>query len=157
VNGSLLAVDVGLRYGLALYGPDGRLAWYRSQHLGNRTRLRRAVHGLLASLPGLAWLALEGGGSIADVWLREAERRGLGVLQVGAETWRHELLLPREQRSGADAKANADRVARAVIAWSGAKAPTSLRHDAAEAILVGLWACTKVGLLEGVPAGLRPC
>ncbi len=152
---SLLAVDVGLRFGLALYGADGRLVWYRSQHLGNRTRLRRAVHGLLAELPDLAWMALEGGGAIADLWAHEAAKRGVRVLQVGAERWRRELLLPREQRSGADAKANADRVARDVIAWSGAKAPTSLRHDAAEAILVGLWACAQVGLLDGLPAALR--
>jgi hypothetical protein len=56
------------------------------------------------------------------------------------EDWRKSLLLPYQRRSGADAKAAADGLARDVIDRSGAKRPTSLRHDAAEAILVGAWA-----------------
>jgi hypothetical protein len=36
---SLLAMDLGLRTGLALYVQDGRLMWYRSQHYGTRARV----------------------------------------------------------------------------------------------------------------------
>ena len=153
--GTLLAVDLGPRTGLALYGPDGRLAWYRSQNFGSATRLRRAVHGLLHDLPDLAWLVLEGGGNLAEIWEREAERRGAAVLRISAEVWRERLLYTREQRTGAQAKHNADPFARRIIDWSGAPRPTSLRHDAAEAILVGFWGALEVGLLDGIPAELR--
>lgn len=50
---SLLAVDLGLRTGLALYGADGRLRWYRSQNYGSAERLRRAVYAELNAMPEL--------------------------------------------------------------------------------------------------------
>jgi len=153
-GGSLLAVDVGLRTGLALYGRDGRLRWYRSQHWPDRARMRRAVHGLLRAIDDLEWVAVEGGGPLAEIWAREAARRGAGVLTVAAEQWRTALLWPRERRTGPGAKRHAGPLARRVIEWSGAPKPTSLRHDAAEAILVGLWAVWRVGWLPRLPAGL---
>jgi hypothetical protein len=152
---TLLAVDVGLRAGLALFGEDGRLRWYRSHNFGSVARLRRGARSILQEIPGLAWLALEGGGTLADVWAAEAERRGAQVLQTGAESWREALLLQREQRSGPQAKHNADELARRIIAWSGAPRPTSLRHDAAEAIALGLWAALQVGWLAELPVTLR--
>ena len=151
----LLAVDLGLRTGLALYGADGRLRWYRSQNFGTAARLRRAVHGVLHELPRLEWLVLEGGGNLADIWEREAERRGVSVRRIAAEVWRARLLYAREQRTGAQAKHVADGFARRVIDWSGAPRPTSLRHDAAEAILVGFWGVLEVGWLPEMPPELR--
>ena len=41
----LLAVDLGLRTGLAAFGDDGRLRWYRSQHFGSTASLRRGGAG----------------------------------------------------------------------------------------------------------------
>lgn len=152
---SLLAVDLGLRSGLALYGRDGRLRWYRSHNFGSAARLRRAVPALLNDMPPLAWLVLEGGGDLAESWLRSATRRGVAVRQIGAETWRAALLYEREQRSGAQAKFRADDLARRVIGWAGAPRPTSLRHDAAEAILIGLWGVLAVGWLAALPPELR--
>ncbi|HEX8391644.1 MAG TPA: hypothetical protein VF665_04725 [Longimicrobium sp.] len=152
---SLLAVDLGLRTGLALYGADGRLIWYRSQNFGSAARLRRAVHGLLHTLPDLRWLVMEGGGNLAEIWEKEGNRRGLEVRRIGADVWRRELLWDREQRTGAAAKHNADPLARRVIDWSGAPRPTSLRHDAAEAILIGLWGVLHAGLLPALPPDLR--
>lgn len=152
---TLLAVDLGLRTGLALYGADGRLRWYRSQNFGTRARLKRGVYGLLGERDDVAHLVLEGGGDLAAIWAREAERRQIACLQIQAGTWRERLLLPRQRRGGVDAKAHADALARRVIAWSAAERPTSLRHDAAEAILVGLWGVVAVGWLDAVPAALR--
>jgi hypothetical protein len=151
---SLLAVDLGLRTGLALYGDDGRLRWYRSQNYGSAPRLRRAVPALLRE-PGLVWVVVEGGGPLGEIWKKEAQRQAIAFRRVSAEMWREDLLLMREQRSGSVAKRNADTVARRVIEWSGAARPTSLRHDAAEAILLGLWAVREVGWLETLPARLR--
>ena len=151
----LLAVDLGVRTGLALYGADGRLRWYRSQNYGAPARLRRGAHGLLRNQPRVERLVLEGGGPLAELWAKEGLRRGLRVETVDAQTWRRVLLYERERRSGADAKATADALARRVIEWSGAARPTSLRHDAAEAILVGLWGVLRAGWLERVPDALR--
>lgn len=152
---SLLAVDIGLKTGLALFGRDGRLCWYRSHNFGTTARLRRGVFRILDGIPSLAWLVLEGGGTLAHIWAREAGRRGVPVRQISAETWRRLLLYPREQRSSASAKECAEDLARRVIVWSRARRPTSLRDDAAEAILIGLWGALEVGWLEHLPDELR--
>lgn len=151
---SLLAVDLGVRTGLALFGRDGRLVWYRSQNYGTLARLRRGASAVLQGLPDLTWLVLEGGGDTAEAWEREARRRGIPLRKIGAEPWRELLLLPREQRHGAQAKRHAGALARRVIAWSAAARPTSLRHDAAEAILIGLWAVLELGWLPSLPPEL---
>lgn len=155
-NACLLAVDLGVKTGLALYGCDGRLRWYRSHNFGTAARLRRGARQILDTEPGLAWLVLEGGGPLAELWKREATRRQLAVRQVSAEVWRRQLLYSRQQRSGLQAKEQADIVARRVIDWSQARRPTSLRADAAEAILVGLWGVLEVGWLEHVPDAIKP-
>lgn len=148
-------MDVGVRAGLALYGDDGRVIWYRSRNFGSTARLRRAAPVVLGDIPGLAYVALEGGGVVADIWEREAERLAATVIRVSAEEWRAELLYPREQRTGVQAKQHADALARRVIAWSGAPRPTSLTHDAAEAVLVGLWASVSIGWLDAIPGAVR--
>lgn len=153
--GSLLAVDLGVRAGLALYGGDGRLRWYRSHNFGSVQRLRKGVSRVLSDVPDLEWVIVEGGGDLAGIWEREAQRRNVSFLTVPAETWRERFLLPREQRSRVLAKTHAEVMARRIIEWSGTKKPTSLRHDAAEAIIVGLWGVLEVGLLDQLPSQLR--
>ena len=148
---ALLAVDLGVRAGLAAYGDDGRLRWYRSHNFGAAARLRKGIPGLLDEVPGLARLVVEGGGQLAKPWQVEAEARGLAVQWVSAEEWRATFFYPRDRRTGEIAKKRADDLARRVIEWSGAKRPTSLRHDAAEAILIGLWGAIQAGWLPGVP------
>ncbi len=151
----LLAVDVGLRTGLAAYGRDGRLRWCRSHHWADRTRMRRAVRGVLRATAPVAWVVLEGGGPLAELWKREADRVGSATMVVAAETWREALLWPRQRRTGQAAKRHAGVLARRAIAWSGLPRPTSLRSDAAEAVLVGLWATVHLGWLDRVPDALR--
>ena len=151
---TLLAVDVGLRTGLAFYARDGRLRSYRSHNFGSKRRLRRGAHQVLNESPGLECLVLEGGGDLAEVWAQEAGRRRLQVIRITAEAWRQHLLYPRQQRSGAEAKQHADAAARRVIEWSGAPKPTSLRHDAAEAILAGMVGVIEMGWLRELPREL---
>jgi hypothetical protein len=153
---ALLAVDLGLRTGFAAFARDGRLVWTRSQNLGTRGRLKAAAASFLDDLGGLERLVLEGGGDLARLWAAAGEKRGLTVRVVHAERWRSDLLYARDRRTGADAKAAADRLARSVIAWSGAPAPKGpLRHDAAEAVGVGLWGVIEAGWLDGVPEPVR--
>ena len=153
--GSLLAVDLGLKTGLALFTGDGRLIWYRSHNYGTTERLKRGVPGVLDAISDLAVLVIEGGGNLAGVWEKEAARRGIAVVRIGAEEWRGAFLLPREQRSGADAKRHAGELARTVITWAAATRPTALRHDTAEAIMIGLWGLVHLGWLEELPRELR--
>ena len=151
---SLLAVDVGIRTGLAVFRDDGRLIWYRSQNFGAAARLKRAIPALLHDAFDPAYVVLEGGGPLVEHWTTLSERHGARVLRVSAEEWRSFFLLPREQRSGEQAKRGADGVARRVIEWSNAPRPTALRHDAAEAILIGVWGALQVGWLKALPKGL---
>ncbi len=146
----LLSVDIGLRTGLALYFKDG-MVWYRSQNYSSIKRLKSAVYGIFNETPGISKLVIEGGGNLADIWIKEATRRKIDIFQISAETWRETFLYNREQRTGKQAKKNAGIVAEKVIGWSGAKRPTSLRHDAAEAILAGLWGMLKIGWLKEIP------
>jgi hypothetical protein len=145
--GTLLAIDLGLRTGLALYGPDGKLRSYRSHNFGSPARLKKGAWSVLSDPNDLEVVVIEGGGDLAEIWLRVVEKRNLRALLINAETWREKLLYAREQRSGAEAKQHADELARRVIEWSNATRPTSLRHDAAEAILVGLWGVLEIGWL----------
>ena len=152
---TLLAIDLGLRTGLALFGQDGKLLWYRSSNFGSRPRLRKAAYSVLNEAEGVSVVAIEGGGDLAVPWFNEIDRRGLRPLQNNAEKWRTSLLLSRHQRHGAEAKKHADTLARKIIEWSGVKRPTSLRHDAAEAICIGFSAVVHIGWLPEVPVELR--
>ena len=148
----LLAVDLGLRTGLAIYGPDGRLVSYRSKHFAKTAELRRGVGTILRDTPPLAWIWLEGGGDLATVWEKQAMHRGIDFRQLQAHDWRPTLMLPRQQRNGEIAKREADGLARRVIEWSGIGRPKGeLRHDTAEAILIGLHGAISVGLLQDLP------
>jgi transposase len=151
---SLLAVDVGVRTGLAVYRDDGRLIWYRSRNFGAAARLRRAIPALLHEAFNPTYVVLEGGGPLAEHWATAAEKHGSHVRRVSAEEWRSLFLLARDQRSGEQAKRVADTIARRVVEWSNAPRPTSLRHDAAEAILIGLWGVVRIGWLSAMPSAL---
>jgi hypothetical protein len=143
--GFILAVDLGLRTGLALYGLGGRLLWYRSKHFANMAGLRRRVNSLLGEIDDLSLIVIEGGGPPAVVWEKEAERRGITVRRIDAGEWRSALFYPRQYADGVKAKRAAAALARRVIEWSGAPRPKALRHDTAEAILIGYWAVLQAG------------
>ena len=146
----LLAVDLGLRTGFAILDGSGRLLSYQSRNFGTRSRLKKAIYSVLSEAPDITVVVIEGGGDLALPWISEIERRGLRVIQINAERWRSALLLSRHQRHGSDAKRNADVLARKIIDWSGAKRPTSLRHDAAEAICIGFWGVLHVRWLPEI-------
>ena len=117
--------------------------------------LKRAVPQVLKEIPSLQYLIMEGDQHLGNVWSKLAVKHGARVRFVAPEVWRAQLLHPREQRSGEQAKESADVLARKVIEWAGAKRPTSLTDDAAEAILIGLWGVMHVGWLK-VPPHWRP-
>lgn len=135
----LLAIDLGVKTGLALYDTEGKLSWYRSHNYGNKSRLKKHIPEIFNDIPGLTYLVIEGGGPLAEIWKSMAKRSGIKTIQVFAEQWRKQLFYDRQIRDGEMAKNNAIELARKVIIESGLPKPTALRHDTAEAILIGLW------------------
>lgn len=150
----LLAVDLGLRCGLASFSDAGQLLWYRSQHFRNMETLKRGVFRVLHEAQDLSYIVMEGDAHLADIWQRQADKRSVASIRVPAETWRERLLLPREQRNGRQAKSYAAQFAMEAIAVLDAQKPTSLRHDAAEAICIGVWGLLEVGWLHDLPRPL---
>lgn len=154
----LLAVDLGLRAGFACFDCDGggtplhggQLLWARSQHFATVTVMKRAVAAILteaAPAPHtLAAIIVEGDRHYGDIWMKAAARRGASTFRVAPETWRRALLLPRQQRHGADAKAAAYGIADEAFAAGPAKRPrTRIKDDVAEAICIGVYG---LGLLQ---------
>ena len=142
---ALLAVDAGVRTGLALLDRDGRLLWCRSHNLGNTARLKRAAARILFELPVLEYLIVEGGGQTAGIWEHAAAKRDLPCQRIQAEVWREHFLLPRQRVSGHKAKAAACALVATILRREGWSFPTTPGHDAAEAALIGLWATVQLG------------
>jgi hypothetical protein len=107
VRPTVLAVDLGLRTGLALFDGLRRVVWFKSQNMGSVPRLRRAIPLVLASCQGLTHVVVEGDRHLGELWQKDAERRGAAFLMVAPETWRAALFLSREQRTGPLAKRTA--------------------------------------------------
>ncbi len=145
---SLLAVDAGVRTGLALFSRQGRLVWCRSHNLGTTARLKKAAARVLFELPYLEVLVVEGGGQTASIWEHAAGKRHLSFRLIQAQDWRQDFLLPRERISAAKAKAAACRLAGSILRDEGWTSPTTPGHDAAEAALIGLWAAVQLGWRE---------
>lgn len=148
---TLLAIDLGLKAGFATYSRDGILLRYRSTNFGSYQRLKKAAWKIFNEEGPPQVLVLEGDKHLASIWSKIARRFDTQVIHVAPETWRKELLHKSQRRSGSDAKEAAAQIARQVIEHSDANAPTSLRHDAAEAILIGLWALLHLQWLDEYP------
>jgi len=148
-----VGVDLGLATGIAVYNRDGRLESVRSRHFQSRDALRAAAGAILDEIPHVQSVILEGGGELAEVWQRAAAHRGIHLRVVQAHEWRSRFFYPREHRSGPEAKEHAVKMAAQVLAWSGTKGVSgaSLGHDAAEAIMVGLFGVHEAGWLAELP------
>lgn len=142
---ALLAVDAGIRTGLALIDRRGRLLWCRSHNLGSMTRLKKAANRMLFELPDLEYVVVEGGGQTADIWEHAASKRELTFWLIQADHWRADFLLPKQRQSGHKAKIAARTLVDKITRAEGWSSPTPPRHDAAEAALIGLWATVRLG------------
>ena len=109
---ALLAVDLGLRSGLALYNSQGRLLSYRSTHFGSIQRLKKGVPGIFKSIGPIQHVVVEGDRNLGEVWQKWASYRGAEFQTVSPEKWRCQLLLPRKQLNRKVAKDEADILAR---------------------------------------------
>lgn len=145
--GYLLSVDLGIKTGLALFDKKGCLIWCRSHNFGDAQRLKRAVHNILEELSGLRYLVIEGGGRLAEAWKKEADKRGISVIETTAETWRSEFFTSKKQRNAKTAKASAVKLATELLKDTDSAYKKNLNHNTAEAVLIGLWAVSS-GILD---------
>ncbi|MEO0814791.1 MAG: hypothetical protein AAFY60_18150, partial [Myxococcota bacterium] len=105
-----LAVDLGLRCGLAFFESDGTLLWFRSHHFANVSALKRAVHGIIReAMP--TTVVVEGDSRLAAIWEKSALKLGASLVHPSPERWRGDVLLPREQLNASSAKAAARNLA----------------------------------------------
>lgn len=141
----LLAIDLGIRAGFAWFAADGALGWFRSRNAGSVPRFRAMVRHEIHTCAALSHIYIEGGGPLATAAEKAASREVLIVQRIAAEQWRAELLPRVNLHEGRNAKTSAVRLARAVIDASALPQPKTLRHDAAEAILIGVWAVRSLG------------
>lgn len=149
---SFVGVDLGLATAFAVYDRDGRLTGVRSRRFQSKDALRAAAGAILDEIPHVHSVILEGGGDLAESWQRAAAHRGIHLRIVQAHEWRRMFLYERERRDGAQAKAHAVRLAAQVVEWSAAKGVSAqMGHDAAEAILVGLFGVVEAGWLKDPP------
>lgn len=151
----LLSVDLGIRTGLAMFGSDGKLYWFRSQNFGSSSRLRKAVPWLLDQEEDLTAVIIEGGGPLLKIWDAELNKRNLEVIRIMADHWRNEILYQREQRNKSDSKANAIFYASKAIEKLSDHRATSLDDNAAEAILIGLYGMQKLHWIKSAVNFLR--
>lgn len=162
----LLAVDLGLKSGVALFGSRGKLLRYEQFHF-ERDSLHDTAQRLLTKWeqeafqpdgeraqehivpPRVTHVAIEGAdGYMLRAWADAAT--DLSILRVLPEEWRAELLLERERTSGSNAKAASRLIARQVVEDFGVmprhegKFPT----DVAEAVCLGLYVSSKLGWVD---------
>ncbi|NCD40485.1 MAG: hypothetical protein EOL88_00175 [Bacteroidia bacterium] len=135
----VLAVDLGVKTGLALFSKNGQLCWVRSGNFGSAARLKKAIPAILAPLANDGILVLEGGGDLKNSWSNAAKLQRITVVALQASDWRNDLFYSRDQRTGKQAKIHALKMAHNLIRESGIAAPKSLTDDAAEAFLIGYW------------------
>ncbi|NTW23531.1 MAG: hypothetical protein HGA37_02435 [Lentimicrobium sp.] len=151
----LLAIDAGVKTGLALFCKPANLTWYRSHNMGSVSSLRKAADHLLHSIEGLTAIVIEGGGPVAEAWKKGAVQLGLEIIMTDAGVWRKEILYPREYRDSDTAKQTAIGLAKQIIDKSEAPSMNFPTHDAAEAVLIGLWGCKKLGWVKELPSFRR--
>lgn len=140
----LLAIDLGLRTGWALYDTEGYLQRFESRNFGTRSKFRAGVPTILKTLPlAIDVVVAEGDRHLAKLWF--GCRPDWETELVAAERWRAKLLWQRQRRSGSEAKDVAIELAAKIIKEDRCGWSTRLNDDTAEAILLGYWAVRERG------------
>eukprot|EP00980_Cylindrotheca_fusiformis_P004141 scaffold902_cov147-Cylindrotheca_fusiformis.AAC.6 len=172
-NELLLAVDLGLKSGVSLYSSDGKLVRYE-QFLFHRESLKTEIKKIIEQWEQdvandtafflvrsidkenpwkITHLAIEGGDvEILKAWSDAAP--DLCITRISPGEWRSELLISKENASGADSKAAARLIARQIVADHGLmeRHKGKLKTDVAESVLIGLFVSMKLGWIKRSPA-----
>lgn len=165
----LVAVDLGLRTGLALYSDDGRLLEYEQAVFETADELKANCLKLMAdweaSYQGhdgksfhITHVAVEGAdASLRQVWRNIVEDHlHCQLLLVKPEEWRGDLLLSKEKVSGEAAKEASRLIARQLVAdYGGGLHEGKLSTDVAEAVLLGYHVSRRLEWIPRKEPGVR--
>ncbi|MFW5974945.1 MAG: hypothetical protein ACOCQ6_01935 [Bacteroidota bacterium] len=141
-----MAIDLGVKTGLAVYNSNGDLIQYHSRNYGNARRLKKAIHHILKEPENLKFLYIEGGGKLDKYWVKQAAKLGVTTKQIHAETWRNKLF-PKSQADyhSKPVKNYAEKQAKEILKAHAFPIPENLNKDVSEAILIGLYGCIEQG------------
>ena len=105
---------------------------------------------MLKRLPQASYLYIEGGGPLLKAWQKPTFKSLHECTQVHAQQWRIDVLKVSNihDLSGHEAKKKAIKQASKVIKYASGKGHHTLRHDSAEAILLGWWGLWQLGHLS---------
>lgn len=143
---TLLAVDLGLTCGFACMSDVPQILWARSKHYASRGSMRRAAAALIREQTELQHLVLEGDRQLGIIWEKPALQQGVDVIWVSPETWRQRMYGKMKLTGSERLKEMAVKQAMHAVKTLGISMPKqSLRHDAAEAVLIALWAVESIG------------
>lgn len=171
-NGSLLmAIDLGLKSGVALFGRNGKLLRYEQFHF-QKDSLDKTVKSLLTTWeqeardhghscdgdidnnpPRVTHLVLEGADSfMLRAWMdaTNCDKNTVSILRVSPEEWRAELLQEKERLSASNAKAASRLIARQIVNDFGImpRHEGKFTTDVAEAVCLGFYVCYKMGWVD---------
>ncbi|CAJ1950814.1 unnamed protein product [Cylindrotheca closterium] len=169
-NELLLAVDLGLKTGFALFNKQGQLLRYE-QHLFHKDKLdeeiktivdgwesdMQAIEAIGSEEPlTVTKIAVEGGDiAILNAW--ESATKDVSITRISPEEWRFHLLSEKERTSGATSKAAARLIARQVVSDFGIMGnhQGKFKTDVAEAVVLGFYVCKKLGWVTRDPVVRR--
>jgi hypothetical protein len=171
-NELLLAVDLGLKSGVALFNKQGQLLRYE-QHLFNKDKLNEEIKTIVEGwesdvqksdiipsngeqLWSVTKIAVEGGDvAIFNAW--DSAAKDVSISRVSPEEWRFHLLSEKERTSGATSKAAARLIARQVVSDFGIMGnhKGKFKTDVAEAVVLGFYVCKKLGWISRDPTVRR--
>lgn len=127
-NAVLLAVDMGLRSGFALYNSSGLLIDFTNHRFLSLPTLKESILEVLNSIyvtHHLTNFVLEGDAVYGELWRMALEEfshkknETVDVLFVSPSEWRERLLTLKERKSGQDAKTAARQICRQIMWRSG--------------------------------------
>lgn len=127
-NAVLLAVDMGLRSGFALYNSSGSLIDFTDHKFLSLPTLKESILEVLNCLSvkhHLTNFVLEGDAVYGEIWRTSIEEFGckrneeMDILFVSPSEWRESLLTLKERKSGQDAKTAARQICRQIMWRSG--------------------------------------
>lgn len=176
VNDLLLAVDIGLKSGVALYNRQGALVRYEQFYfdrntlasdaeelvqqwendINNETDLAMEYDDVGNKPWKITHIAMEGADAkLMNAWADAAPNRS--ILRVSPEEWRSGLLVAKERKSGPDAKAASRLIARQIVGDFGVMEQHSgkFKTDVAEAVVMGFYVARKLGWITREPAVQR--
>ena len=141
----LLAIDLGLHFAWALYTLDAQLIGYSSHHCPHYRSLKGFAALMLRRLPIHSYVYIEGGGTLLKAWSKPCTSYQHHLVQLHAKEWRDDVFTTfhSPNLSSKEAKKQAIHRASSVIKTASHKGHHTLRHDSAEAVLLGWWALWK--------------